>query len=115
MESKNENAVHIKKLMGYNTRTKATPIDAKILIEWEWNHYKYKFIIGLALLDSQLHLVDLQKSAIEIWEQLSNLFGEKSLNAKFYLKLLLFRIKIYDETSISSHIINRMSLITQLV
>ena len=38
-------------------------------------------------------IIDLEKTSIEIWEQLSKLFGEKSINPKFSLKLQLFGLK----------------------
>ena len=72
-------------------------------------------IIGLALSDSKLHLVDLTKPSKEIWEHLAQLFGVKTTNAKFSIKLQLFRLKMNEETSMSSHVNNLMSLLRQLV
>jgi hypothetical protein len=69
----------------------------------------------LGLSDTQLHLVDLAKSSKDIWEQLSKLFGEKALNAKFSLKLQLFSLKMQDEIPLSSHINALMSLLRKLV
>ena len=54
---------------------------------------KVKSIIGLSLSDSQLHLIDLDKSSAEIWEHLSKIFGEKVVNEKFSLKLQSFKLK----------------------
>jgi hypothetical protein len=42
------------------------------------------------------------------------LFGAKAVNAKFSLKLQLFRFKMSDEVTMSSHINNLRSLIRQL-
>ena len=49
-----------------------------------------------------------------MWEQLTKLFGEKSTNAKFSLKLQLFKLKMYEETYLSSHINEPNSLMRQL-
>ena len=54
------------------------------------------------------------KSSEEIWVQLSTIFGEKALNAKFSLKLQLFKLKMHDEVSLSSHINDLKSLLAQL-
>jgi hypothetical protein len=91
------------------------PTDVKLLSEWEKKEDKAKAIIGLALSDTQLHLVDLAKSSKEIWEQLSKLFGEKAINAKFSLKLQLFSLKMHDETPLANHINDLMSLLRQLI
>ena len=40
------------------------------LIEWEDMDNNAKSLIGLALLDFELHLIDLDKSSKEIWEEL---------------------------------------------
>ena len=85
-----------------------------LLVEWEKKEEKDKSIIGLALLDTQLHLIDLAKTSKEIWEQLSKLFGGKENNAKFSLKLQLFSLKMHDETALSTHINELMSLFRQL-
>ena len=68
------------------------------LVEWEKKEEKDKAIIGLPLSDTQLHLIDLEKSSKVIWEKLSKLFGEKAMNAKFSLKMQLFSHKMHDET-----------------
>lgn len=62
----------------------------------------------------QLHLIDLAKSSNEIWEELSKLFGEKATNAEFSLKLQLFSLKMHEETRLSTHINELMSLLRQL-
>jgi len=59
-------------------------------------------------------LIDLAKLAHEIWEHLSKLFGEKAMNTKFYLKLQLFSLKMHDESPLSNHINDLMSLFGQL-
>ena len=94
--------------------TEKAPTDPKLFVEWEKKDDKAKDIIGLSLSDRQLHLIDLEKSSNEIWEQLSKLFGEKAMNAKFSLKLQLFSLKMNDETPLSNHINELMSLFTQL-
>ena len=38
--------------------TKEAPIDPRLLVEWENKEEKAKSIIGLALSDTQLHLID---------------------------------------------------------
>ena len=90
-------------------------IDPKFLVEWEKKEDKDNTIIGLALWDTQLHLIDLTKSSNEIWEQLSKLFGENSMNAKFSLKLQLFSLKMHDDSPLSTHINELMSLFKKLV
>jgi hypothetical protein len=94
--------------------TEKAPSDPRLLVEWEKKEEKAKAIIGLALSDTQLHLIDLEKPSKEIWEQLSKLFGEKAMNAKFSLKLQLFSLKMHDETRLSTHINELMSLFKQL-
>ena len=66
--------------------TEQAPNDPRLLVEWKKKEEKAKAIIGLALSDMQLHLIDLAKSSNEIWEELSKLFGAKATNAKFSLK-----------------------------
>ena len=103
-----------KNLWGLVKGTKATPTDPKQLIEWEKKDDRAKSIVGLSLADSQLHLIDLKKSSTELWAQLSTIFGEKAVNAKFSLKLQLFKLKMHDEVSLSSHINDIKSLLAQL-
>ena len=103
-----------KNLWGIVNGSEVAPKDAKELIEWKNRDDKAKSIIGLALSDSQLHLVDLTKSSKEIWEHLAQLFGVKSTNENFSRKLQLFRVKMNEETSMSSHVNNLMSLLRQL-
>jgi hypothetical protein len=55
-----------KNLWGIVKGTEATPADPNKLIEWESRDDKEKSIIGLALSDSELHHVDLDKSSKEI-------------------------------------------------
>jgi hypothetical protein len=62
----------------------------------------------------QLHLIDLAKASNKIWEELSKLFEEKAMNAKFSLKLQLFSVKMHEETCLSTHINDLMSLLRQL-
>ena len=57
--------------------TEKSPTNPKLFVEWEKKDDKDKDIIGLALLDTQLHLIDSEKSSNEIWEQLSKLFWGK--------------------------------------
>ncbi|KAH9331246.1 hypothetical protein KI387_003354, partial [Taxus chinensis] len=66
------------------------PTDLTKLVEWETRDDKAKAIIGLALSDTELHYVDLEKSSHEMWENLNKTFGAKAVNAKFSLKLQLF-------------------------
>ena len=91
--------------------TEKASADAKLFDEWEKKEDMAKAIIGLGLSDDQLHLIDIGKTSKEIWEHLSKLFGERAKNAKFSLKLKLFSIKMHDQTSLSNHINNLMSLI----
>ena len=49
-----------------------------------------------------------------MWEQLTKLFGKKSTNAKFSLKLQLFKLKMHEEASLSSHINELKSIIRKL-
>eukprot|EP01018_Ginkgo_biloba_P034981 Gb_38096 [translate_table: standard] len=94
--------------------TNVVPTEAKILIEWKSKDDKAKSIIGLALSDSKLHHVDLKISSKEIWDELNKLFGAKVMNAKFSLKLQLFKFKMSAEVTMSSHINNFRSHIRQL-
>jgi hypothetical protein len=66
----------------------------------------------LFLSNSQLHLVDLNKSFAEIWEHWSKIFGEKVVNAKFSLKMQIFKLKMHQERSLSTHI-NELKSITK--
>jgi hypothetical protein len=59
-------------------------------------------------------LIDLAKSSNEIWEELSKLFGAKAMNATFSLKMQLFSLKMHEETRLSTHINELMSLLRQL-
>ncbi|KAH9327354.1 hypothetical protein KI387_007532, partial [Taxus chinensis] len=104
-----------KNLWGIVNGKETTPTDASKLLEWQSRDDRAKAIIGLALSDSELHHVDLDKSSKEIWDTLIKLFGAKAVNAKFSLKLQLYRFKIDDGVSMSSHINNLRSLIKQLV
>jgi hypothetical protein len=101
-------------LWGIVKGTEKAPTDPRQLIEWEKKDDRAKAILGLSLADSQLHLIDLKKSSAELWAQLSTIFGEKAVNAKFSLKLQLFKLKMHDEVSLSSHINNLKSLLAQL-
>jgi hypothetical protein len=74
-------------LWGIVKGTEKAPTDPRQLIEWEKKDDRAKAILGLSLADSQLHLIDLKKSSAELWAQLSTIFGEKAVNAKFSLKL----------------------------
>jgi len=103
-----------KNLWGLVKGTKATPTDPKQLIEWEKMEDITKSINGLSLSNYQLHLIDLEKPSIEIWEQLSKIFGEKDANAKFSLKLQLLKLKMNNETSFSTHINDLKYLIRKL-
>ena len=94
--------------------TELAPTNPKLLVEWEKKEKKDKSIIGLALSYTQLHFIDLAKTSKEIWEQLSKLFGGKTMNAKFSLKMQLFSLKMHDETCLSTHINELMSLFRQL-
>jgi hypothetical protein len=60
------------------------PTYAKQFIEWQSRDDKDKSIIGLSLLYSQLHHVDLAKSSKVIQDELSQLFGAKAVNEKFH-------------------------------
>jgi hypothetical protein len=58
-----------KNLWGIVKGTEQSPTDPnKLLNEWQSRDDKAKAIIGLALLDSKLHHVDLEKSSKEIWD-----------------------------------------------
>lgn len=103
-----------KNLWGIVKGTEKAPTDPRQLIEWEKREDRAKSILGLSLADSQLHLIDLKKSSEEMWVQLSTIFGEKAVNAKFSLKLQLFKLKMHDEVSLSSHINDLKSLLAQL-
>jgi hypothetical protein len=103
-----------KNLWGIVKGTEKAPTDPKQLIEWEKREDRAKSILGLSLADSQLHLIDLEKSSEEMWVQLCTIFGEKAVNAKFSLKLQLFKLKMHDEVSLSSHINDLKSLLAQL-
>jgi len=94
--------------------TEQAPNDPRLLVEWQKKEEKAKAIIGLALSDMQLHLIDLAKSSNEIWEELSKLFGAKAMNATFSLKMQLFSLKMHEETRLSTHINELMSLLRQL-
>lgn len=70
-----------KNLCGLVKGQEPTPQDPKQLVDWlKWED-KSKSIIGLSLSNSQLHLLNLEKSSAQIWEKLSQIFGEKAVNA----------------------------------
>jgi hypothetical protein len=94
--------------------TEKAPTDARQLLEWEKREERTNSILGLSLLDSQLHLIDLSKSSTQMWEQLSKIFGEKDENEKFNLKLQLLKLKMHAGISLTSHINELKSLIRQL-
>jgi hypothetical protein len=101
-------------LWGIVKGTEKAPTDVRQLLEWEKREERAKSILGLSLSDSQLHLIDLSKSSTQMWEQLSKIFGEKAENAKFTLKLQLFKLKMHAGISLTSHINELKSLIRQL-
>jgi hypothetical protein len=114
LESKNSDVVDEQKLVGIVKGTEQSPTDPNKLLEWQSKDDKAKAIIGLALSDSKLHHIDLEKSSKEIWDNLNSLFGAKAMNAKFSLKLQLFRFKMSAKVTMSNHISNLRSLIRQL-
>ena len=83
--------------------TEPTQPPARV-VEWKNRDNHAKSIIGLALSDSKLHHIDLDKSSKEIWEKLQKLFGAKVVNAKFSLKIHFFSFKMGADTTMSSHI-----------
>ena len=64
---------------------KPIPKDPNKLIESKSKEDKEKTIIGLALSDSKLHQVDLNKSSKDIWNNLNKLFGAQVVNANISL------------------------------
>jgi hypothetical protein len=76
-----------KNIWGIFKGIKATLVDLNKLIECQSRDYKEKATIGLAILDSELHHVDLKKSSKEIWENINKLFGAQAVNSKISLKL----------------------------
>lgn len=95
-------------------RLEPAPQDPKQLVEWQKREERAKSIIGLSLSNSQLHLINLRKSSSQIWEHLSKIFGEKAMNAKFPLKLQLFKLNMHNGVSLSTHINHLKLLIRQL-
>lgn len=83
-------------------------------IDWKSRDKKAKSIIGLALSNSELHPVNLEKICKEISDELNKLSGAKTTNAKFSLKLQLFKFKMLDEITMCNHTNNLKSLIKQL-
>ena len=57
-----------KNLWGIVDGSKTIPTDLTQLSAWEKREERDKSMIGLTLLDSQLHLIDLNKSSTEMWE-----------------------------------------------
>ena len=94
--------------------TERAPTDARHLNEWEKREERAKSILGLSLSDSQLHLIDLQKSSAEIWDELNKVFRAKAVNAKIFLKLQLFKLQMHSEISLSTHINELKALMRQL-
>lgn len=103
-----------KNLWGIVNGTKSQPTDPTQSSAWEQKKEKAKSIIGLSLSDSKLHLIDLDKSSFQIWEHLGKIFGEKAVKAKFSLKLQLFKLKMHEEASLSTHINELKSIIRKL-
>ena len=83
-------------------------------MEWEKREERAKSILGLSLADSQLHFIDLKKSSAAIWEEMNKVFGAKAFNAKFFLKLQLFKLQMESETSLSTHINELRAFMRQL-
>ena len=104
-----------KNLWGIINGSETTPTDQFIKCSKEQGRERAKSIIGLNLSDSQLHLIDLKRSFAEMWEQLTQLFREKSTNAKFSLKLHLFKLIMHKDTSLSARINELKSLMRQLI
>ena len=84
------------------------------VVEWKNRDNHAKSIIGLALSDSELHHIDLDKSSEEIWEELQKLLSAKAVNAKFSLKLQFFSFKMAANAKMSSHINELKALVKQL-
>lgn len=103
-----------KKLWVIVKRIETTPRDLTKILKWQSRYDKVKAIIGLALSDSELHHINFEESSKVIWENLSKLFGAQAINAKFSLKLQLFRFKMSLGITMSSHINKLRSLIRQL-
>ena len=61
------------------------PKDPNKLIEWKSSNDKEKAIIDLALLDPELHHVDLDKSSKDIWNNMNKLCGAQEVNENFSL------------------------------
>ena len=76
------NLMH-KNLWGLLKVTKPTPQDPKLLVNWLKMEDKSNSIIGLSLLDSQFHPIDLEKCLAQIWEELREILWEKSMNENF--------------------------------
>jgi hypothetical protein len=58
-------------LWGIVKGTEKSPTDPRQLIEWENKYDRAKSILGLSLADSQLHLIDLEKSSAELLKKLN--------------------------------------------
>lgn len=93
---------------------KPTSDAAKILL-WEKANDKALAIIGLGLADNLIHHLDFDKAASELWIKLENLFGNKIINSKVFLKQKLFNLRMKESETLSEHLSNLGSLIQQLV
>ena len=104
-----------KKLWGIVKGTETYPpqLPAKV-VEWKNRDNHAKSIIGVALFDSELHHIDLDKSSEEIWEELQKLLGAKAVNAKFSLKLQFFSFNMAANAKMSSQINELKALVKQL-
>lgn len=60
------------------------------------------------------YFCQIHKALSKIWEHLSKTFGEKEVNTKLFLKLLLFKLKMHNGISLSTHINDLKSLIRKL-
>lgn len=115
----------LQKFNGLNFHTWQLKTQMRLMYEGLWvngvngepgkpaNNDKAKAIIGLALSDSYIYLIELDKTAQEIWDRLNTLFG-KGTTAKILLKSQLYSLKMQDTTSLSSHINYLKSLRSQI-
>lgn len=70
--------------------------------------------IGLGLADSQIHHLDLSKTAREIWQSLEAIFGARSKNGKILLKQQFFALKLERGMSLNDHVNHMKSIMNQL-
>jgi len=80
------------------------------VIAWNDKNDRALAIIGLGLGDDYIHHLNLESTAHEVWNNLSNSFGENLNNSKLFFKQRFYKMSIANATSLKEHL-SAMSII----